>query len=87
MTSKIFHNGKFLEKNLIIRNTYQETYPHQKKNVDVNKLLNRVKINEQNEKKKKINFLQSRNIFIKSNGNFFSNYKIDFFQIFDLTKL
>jgi len=65
MTSKIFHNGKFLEKNLIIRNTYQETYPHQKKNVDVNKLLNRVKINEQNEKKKKLIFY-SLGIFLLS---------------------
>jgi len=56
MLSKLFHNNKFLEENLIVRKTPQVTYPHPTKNVDVNKLLNRVKINERNEKKQKVIF-------------------------------
>ena len=56
MQSKIFHNTKYLEENLIVKNTTQVTYLHPKINVDVNRLLNRVKINEQSEKKKKLLF-------------------------------
>jgi|TARA_B110000902_G_scaffold75494_1_gene89513 hypothetical protein len=56
MQSKIFHNTKYLEENLIVKNTTQVTYLHPKINVDVNKLLNKVKINEQSEKKKKVLF-------------------------------
>ena len=56
MQSKIFHNTKYLEENLIVKNTTQVSYLHPKINVDVNRLLNRVKINEQSEKKKKVLF-------------------------------
>jgi len=56
MQSKIFHNTKYLEENLIVKNTTQVSYLHPKINVDVNKLLNKVKINEQSEKKKKVLF-------------------------------
>jgi len=56
MQSKIFHNTKYLEENLIVKNTTQVSYLHPKINVDVNKLLNKVKINEQSEKKKKLLF-------------------------------
>jgi len=56
MQSKIFHNTKYLEENLIVKKTTQATYLHPKINVDVNRLLNRVKINEQSEKKKKLLF-------------------------------
>ena len=56
MQSKIFHNTKYLEENLIVKNTTQVSYLHPKINVDVNKLLNKVKINEQSEKKKRFYF-------------------------------
>jgi len=56
MQSKIFHNTKYLEENLIVKNTTQVSYLHPKINVDVNKLLNKVKINEQSEKKKRVLF-------------------------------
>ena len=56
MQSKIFHNTKYLEENLIVKKTTQAIYLHPKINVDVNRLLNRVKINEQSEKKKKLLF-------------------------------
>ena len=49
MQSKIFHNTKYLEENLTTNNMPSSTYLNRKKIVDVNKLLNRVKINRQNE--------------------------------------
>ena len=78
MQSKIFHNTKYLEENLIVKNTTQVTYLHPKINVDVNKLLNKVKINEQSEKKKGFIFLFRNNTF-KSNGNLCNSHKVEKF--------
>ena len=81
MQSKIFHNTKYLEENLIVKKTTQATYLHPKINVDVNRLLNRVKINEQSEKKKKVIIFFFRNTTFKSNGSLCNSYKVgNFFK-------
>ena len=57
MLNKIFHNDKSSLNNLKIKEFSKFNYLKKEVNVDVNKLLNRVKINEKNEKKQKIIFL------------------------------
>jgi len=75
MQSKIFHNTKYLEENLTTNNMPLSTYLNRKKIVDVNKLLNRVKINRQNEKKKKIIFFSSGIILLSLVGTFLAIVK------------
>jgi hypothetical protein len=75
MQSKIFHNTKYLEENLTTNNMPSSTYLNRKKIVDVNKLLNRVKINRQNEKKKKIIFFSSGIILLSLVGTFLAIVK------------
>ena len=75
MQSKIFHNTKYLEENLTTNNMPSSTYLNRKKIVDVNKLLNRVKINKQNEKKKKIIFFSSGIILLSLVGTFLAIVK------------
>ena len=75
MQSKIFHNTKYLEENLTTNNMPSSTYLNRKKIVDVNKLLNRVKINRQNEKKKKIIFFSSGIIPLSLVGTFLAIVK------------
>ena len=55
MRNNTFHNGKSLEENFDIKkNTHPSYNIDQKINVDINKLLNRVKMDHKNEKKQKI---------------------------------
>ena len=75
MQSKIFHNTKYLEENLTTNNMPSSTYLNRKKIVDVNKLLNRVKINRQNEKKNKIIFFSSGIILLSLVGTFLAIVK------------
>ena len=59
MQKTYFHNIKhFSEKKDQIKNTPLQ-YINQKRTVDINKLLNRVRINEKNETKRKIIFYSS----------------------------
>ena len=56
MQKTYFHNTKhFSEKKVQIKNTPLQ-YINQKRTVDINKLLNRVRIDEKNETKRKIIF-------------------------------
>ena len=53
----IFYNNQITEKNLNINQSFQPKYLDKKRTVDMNKLLNRVKENQQIEKKRNLFFL------------------------------
>ena len=53
---RIFDNNKPISKNKIQKKTIPAQYIDQKRIVDINKLLNRVKIDQKNETKRKIIF-------------------------------
>ena len=57
MDKKIFYNYKNNFKNSEVTNTSNRELKDIKKNVDINKLLNRVKIKEKNEKKNLIIYI------------------------------
>jgi len=59
MQKSYFHNDRSLDENLNQTRTSQRKYTDKKKVVDINKLLNRVKINEIDRKKKNITFIFS----------------------------
>ena len=54
MYNKVFHNNKLLNNNSKIRNFSNQKTKNKELTVDINKLLNRVKINQQHEKKLQI---------------------------------
>ena len=56
MLKNVFHNNKIFNKNLEKKELSQVIKINQKEVVDINKLLNRVKINSYNDKKQKIIF-------------------------------
>ena len=51
-----FHNGKSIDQNLNTKRLSEAQHINEKQVVDINKLLNRVKINQKNEIKQKIIF-------------------------------
>ena len=51
-----FHNGKSTDKNLNTKRLSEAKYIVKRQVVDINKLLNRVKIDKKNETKRKIIF-------------------------------
>ena len=53
----IYYNGKSAERDLKLNTPVQVRYQGQKQNVDINELLNRVKIEEKNQIKNKLFFL------------------------------
>ena len=56
MRKNIFHNKKILDENTdtkLVKN-FPLNYRKKSKYVDINKLLNRVRLNEKNEKKEKL---------------------------------
>ena len=57
MEKNYFHNNRLLDENLNEIRSSQRKYTDKKKVVDINKLLNRVKINESDKKKKNITFI------------------------------
>ncbi|MDA7713812.1 hypothetical protein N8824_00730 [Candidatus Pelagibacter sp.] len=59
MQKNYFHNGKFLIENINQKKTNPIQLINQKENVDINKLLNKVRINNKNESKKKTIFYSS----------------------------
>tara|TARA_B100000780_G_scaffold266724_1_gene223153 strand:+ start:262 stop:492 length:231 start_codon:yes stop_codon:yes gene_type:complete len=76
MRNNTFHNGKSLEENFDIKkNTHPSYNIDQKINVDINKLLNRVKMDHKNEKKQKIIFFSLSVLLISSMGIFISIIK------------
>ena len=56
MSKNYFHNNKSITKNKIQKKNTLIQYTNQKMNVDINILLNRIRIEEKNETKKKIIF-------------------------------
>jgi hypothetical protein len=74
MVNNIFHNNKVTENKI---NKKQFSYLHKldKKNVDINKLLNRVKMNQQDEKKKLIVFFSYGILLLTFMGIFISTIK------------
>jgi|TARA_B100000795_G_scaffold267883_1_gene253637 hypothetical protein len=57
MQKKIFYNDISTEKNLEIKTTVYKHHTNKKINVNINQLLNRVKVAKRGEKKEKIIFL------------------------------
>ena len=56
MSINYFHNNKLIIENKIKKKNTPIQYTNQKMNVDINILLNRIRIEEKNETKKKIIF-------------------------------
>ena len=56
MQKVYFHNGKSIDQNLNTKRLSEAQHISEKQVVDINKLLNRVKINQKNEIKQKIIF-------------------------------
>ena len=54
MRKVYFHNGKSIDQNINTKRLSEAQYISKKKVVDINKLLNRVKVNQKNETKRKI---------------------------------
>ena len=54
-----FHNNKSIDQNINIKRLSKVQHIGEKQVVDINKLLNRVKINQKNETKRKIIFYSS----------------------------
>ena len=56
MRKVYFHNDKSIDQNINTRRLSEAQHVSEKQVVDINKLLNRVKIDQKNEKKRKIIF-------------------------------
>ena len=56
MRKVYFHAGKSIDQNINIKKPSQAKHIGEKQVVDINKLLNRVKIDQKNETKKKVIF-------------------------------
>jgi len=59
MQKTYFHDRKHISEKKVNKKTIQLQYIDQKRIVDINKLLNRVKIDQKNETKRKIIFYNS----------------------------
>ena len=59
MQKTYFHNQKHISEKKVQKKTIPLQYIDQKRIVDINKLLNRVKIDQKNETKRKIIFYSS----------------------------
>ena len=56
MRKVYFHNGKSIDQNINTKRLSEAQHISEKQVVDINKLLNRVKIDQKNETKRKIIF-------------------------------
>ena len=56
MQKLYFHNGKSIDQNINTKRLSETQHVSEKQVVDINKLLNRVKIDKKNETKRKIIF-------------------------------
>ena len=56
MPKVYFHNGKSIDQNINTKRLSEVNYIGEKQVVDINKLLNRVKIDQKNETKRKFIF-------------------------------
>ena len=64
MQKTYFHNTASVEEKTSKRKSSQFQYITQKRKVDINKLLNRVKLEEKNEKKNKLKIFSLASLFI-----------------------
>ena len=72
MDNSIFHNSKSIEKKLDVKEFSYLQKLDKNKIVDINKLLNRVKVSEKDEKKQRIIFFSFGILLLTSMGIFVS---------------
>ena len=72
MDSNIFHNSKSIEKKLDVKEFSYLQKLDKNKIVDINNLLNRVKVSEKDEKKQRIIFFSFGILLLTSMGIFVS---------------
>ena len=70
MKKNIFYNDKFIKREVDIKVLPQLNDLYKKKNVDINRLLNRVKVDQKIEKKKKIIFFSLGVLLLGLMGTF-----------------
>ena len=75
MSKVYFHNGKSIDQNINTKRLSEAQYGSEKQVVDINKLLNRVKINQKNEIKQKIIFYGLAILMLFSLGTFITFLK------------
>ena len=72
MKKDVFNNDTLNRKNLEIRGLFNSEYVGRERNIDINKLLNRIKIDQQNIKKQKIIFFSLGVLLVGFMGIFVS---------------
>ncbi|MDA7582748.1 hypothetical protein N8698_00565 [Candidatus Pelagibacter sp.] len=72
MLKHVFHNSKSIDETFEKKELIHVIKKNQKEVVDINKLLNRVKINKYNEKKKQIIFFSLSTLLLIVAGTFIS---------------
>ena len=70
MQNYYFHNDKFIKENPVIKRPTLLNKTNKKRSVDINRLLNRVKLDHKNEKKQKFVLLSLSIFLICSMGVF-----------------
>ena len=75
MLKNVFYNNKKLSENLEKNNLSQVIKRDHREVVDINKLLNRVKINKYNEKKRQIILFSAVTLLLIAIGTFISIIK------------
>ena len=78
MLKGIFYNQRSITENSETKKVSTVSYVSKKNKVDINKLLNRVKIEKKNQNKKKNFIFKFRNFTYNSYGNFYISYKISY---------
>ena len=75
MKKSSLHNSKFIHESIIKKNYIDTAYLDSKRVVDINKLLNRVKVDKKNETKRQIIFFSSVVLLIGFLGTFITVIK------------
>ena len=75
MQKVYFHNGKSIDQNVNQKRLSEAQQIDEKQVVDINKLLNRVKIDQKNETKRKIIFYSSTVLGLSLLGTFITFLK------------
>ena len=75
MRKVYFHNGKSIDQNINTKRLSEAQHVSVKQVVDINKLLNRVKIDQRNETKRKIIFYSSTVLGLSLLGTFITLLK------------
>ena len=75
MSNNVFYNNKILSEDFKKKNLSQVIKKNHREVVDINKLLNRVKINKYNEKKRQIILFSAVTLLLIAIGTFISIVK------------